>query len=94
MIIFLIGLLFIAFTKEYILINQELIIYITFLTITFVAIQSFSFLKNSFEEVRKELKTNLINISLITQKTEQALVIKAALTSTVISFIDISLPES
>ena len=93
MIFFFFSLIIILFTKEFILINQELIIYITFLTITLLAIQTFSFLKKSFIDIQNEIKNNLINISLNTQKAEQTLLLKAMLTTTFSSFIDVTLLE-
>ncbi len=94
MIFFAIGLLIILFTKEFILINQELIIYITFLSITLICIQSFSFLRKTFENVQNDIKNNLITLSLNSQKVEQTLIQKAELTSNFLNFIEFNLPEN
>ena len=49
----------ILFTKEFILVNQELIIYIVFLSLTILAIIKFSFLDQKFEEWKESIKTKL-----------------------------------
>lgn len=46
--------LFISLAKEFLLLNQELIIYITFLSLTFLAVYSFKFLKDTFNQVRED----------------------------------------
>ena len=56
---FLILILIIAFTKEFIIANQELIINITFLSIVVIFVNYFSFIKNTFEQIRVSYKTNL-----------------------------------
>jgi hypothetical protein len=48
-----------AFTKELIIVNQELIINITFLSITVIFVNYFSFLKDTFEQIRASYKNNL-----------------------------------
>lgn len=81
------------FTKEFILINDELIIYITFLTITFLAIQSFSFLRKTFEDIQADIKNNLISLSLNTQTIEKRVIQKADLLLESLHTFDINLPE-
>lgn len=94
MIFFAIGLLIILFTKEFLLINQELIIISTFLSITLLCIQSFSFLRKTFEDAQNDIKNNLMTLSLDSQKVEQTLIQKAELTSSFLNFIEFTLPEN
>lgn len=66
---FLLLILLIAFTKELILVNQELIINITFLSITLIFVNYFSFLKATFEQIRTSYKNNLQLESVTAQQT-------------------------
>lgn len=52
-------LMIILLTKEFILVNQELIIYIVFLSLTILAIIKFSFLDPYFKEMREFIKNKL-----------------------------------
>lgn len=76
MIFFVLGLFIILFSKEYIVINSELIIYLTFLSITVLFVNMFSFLKNTFNSIRiteqealnassLNLKQELINVQIM-----------------------------
>lgn len=56
---FLLGLLTVFFLKELIVLNQEIIIYVTFISITLLCIHNFKFLENSFDNLRTYEKTNL-----------------------------------
>lgn len=48
----LLGILILFFTKEFIVVNQELIIYIIFISLFFIMINVFSFLSKTFDNVR------------------------------------------
>nr|ADZ99044.1 hypothetical mitochondrial protein 25 [Physarum polycephalum] len=59
MLNFLIGILIIFFAKEFIILNQEIIIYSIFLSILFFCIKSFASLDTIFENIRSNEKSNL-----------------------------------
>ena len=66
MIYFIVGILTVLFSKEYIILNSEIIIYITFLSITVFAVKMFSFLNDTFETIKlneqESLKTSSISL--------------------------------
>lgn len=66
MIYFIVGILTVLFSKEYIILNSEIIIYITFLSITVFAVKMFSFLNDTFETIKlneqESLKTTSISL--------------------------------
>lgn len=66
MIYLIISILTVLFSKEYIILNSEIIIYITFLSITVFAVKMFSFLNDTFETIKineqESLKTTSISL--------------------------------
>jgi hypothetical protein len=68
MINILVSLIIIFFTKEFIVVNQEIIIYCTFISLMLLSIKTFSSLESVFETIRSNEKSSL-NIN---SKTEQA----------------------
>jgi hypothetical protein len=74
-----ISILFIMFTKELILINDELIIYIIFLSITVAFVKSFSFLGFTFETIQQDIKNNLVTLSKNIVVAEQLILLKEQL---------------
>ena len=71
-----ISILFIMFTKELILINDELIIYIIFLSITVAFVNGFSFLGFTFETIQQDIKNNLVTLSKNIVVAEQLILLK------------------
>jgi len=49
---FLLSIIAILFCKEYIIVNDELIIYTTFISITIIAIKMFGFLEKTFADIK------------------------------------------
>jgi len=62
MLTFIVGTLIFFFTKEFIVVNQELIIYIIFISLFFIMIHVFSFLSKIFDNTRS-LEQNLLEES-------------------------------
>jgi hypothetical protein len=66
----------ILFIKEFIIFNQEIIIYTTFLTLTIIFIYKFKLL-NTFEDIQNTIKTLIKVTSLDLQKQDELLKQKA-----------------
>lgn len=73
------------FSKEFIVFNQEIIIYSVFLSILFLSIRAFSSLTEVFENIRSQekltLNSNSKNEKLATDRTIQKLQLNANLAS-------------
>jgi hypothetical protein len=93
MINILLSLLIIFFTKEFIVINQEIIIYCTFLSLMLLSIKTFSSLESVFENIRSNEKLTL-NINSKTEKTTAELTIqKLFLNASITPLFDTDLPQ-
>jgi len=89
----LFGFLLILFTKEFIVINQEIIIYCVFLSILFLCIKSFSSLTSVFENIRSTEKSTL-NLNSKNQKIANDLtILQLSLNSNLSSIFSSSLPH-
>ena len=60
--------LFIAITKEFLIFNQELLIYIVFISITLILIKYLAVLSNQFQTIRTSHIQNLLEIFSIQKK--------------------------
>lgn len=90
---FLIGLIAILFNKEYILINDEMIIYLTFLSITVFAVQTFAALTQTLTVIRIN-EQDALNITSLALKQEFLHVENnAELNANAPFFIELSLKE-
>lgn len=78
----LLFILTICFTKEFILLNEEIIINITFIMITIIFINYFNFITSNFEALRVSAK-NTLEAESLTKK-------KALLVSLSLSEIELS----
>jgi len=56
---FLLSIIAILFFKEYIIVNDELIIYITFISITIIAVKIFGFLEKTFDNFKQSQQDSL-----------------------------------
>lgn len=57
----------ILFTKELIVINQDFVIYTTFIILLLISIKAFAFLTNSFDYIRM-VEKNQINLSSLNEQ--------------------------
>jgi len=93
MINILLSLLIIFFTKEFIVINQEIIIYCTFLSLMLLSIKTFSSLESVFENIRSNEKLSL-NLNSKSERTTCDLAIKKMiLNANIAPLFDTDLPQ-
>ena len=89
---YIIPLLAFLFFKEFIILNQEIIIYTTFLTLTIIFINTFN-LSNVFNNMRSTIKTDLNSSSSNLQKRDISIKNKFYDFYNVLTNIEIKLPN-
>lgn len=92
MINILFTLLIIFFTKEFIVINQEIIIYCTFLSLMLLSIKTFSSLESVFENIRSNEKLTLNMNSNMEKTTSDLAIKKMILNANITPLFDTELP--